>query len=83
MSKVKYETKELEKSLGRLSFGMLLESHRKSEELSQKDFAKVLGISSSSLCELEKGKKLPSASRAFNIATTLGVSANLWVEVAL
>ena len=47
---------ELEKELGGLSFGKLLESYRKGEGLSQKDFAEKLGISASSLCDLEKDR---------------------------
>ena len=82
-TKVKYGTKELEKELGGLSFGKLLESYRKGEGLSQKDFAEKLGISASSLCDLEKDRKIPSPSRAASIAQTLGVSENLWIKVAL
>ena len=82
-TKIKYGTKDLEKEIGGLSFGKLLESHRKGEELSQKDFAKTLNISQSSLCDLEKGRKIPSPSRAISIAQTLGVSENLWIQVAL
>lgn len=82
-TKLKYGTRELEKELGGLSFGKLLESYRKGEGLSQKEFAKILEISASSLCDLEKGRKIPSASRAASIAETLGVSEGLWIEVAL
>lgn len=82
-TKIKYGTSALEKEIGGLSFGKILESHRKSEELSQKELASILGISQSSLCDLEKGRKIPSASRAMQIAQTLGVSDSLWVEIAL
>lgn len=82
-TKIKFGVKELEEELGGLTFGKLLESYRKSEELSQKEFAQIIGITPSSLCDLEKGRKIPSPSRAFNIANSLGVSENLWVEVAL
>ena len=82
-TKIRYGTKELEKEIGGLSFGKLLEAHRKSEEVSQKDFAVTLGISQSSLCDLEKGRKVPSPSRALSIAQALGVSENLWIQVAL
>jgi len=82
-TKIKYGVKELERKIGPLTFGKLLESHRKADELSQKEFAEMLGISQSSLCDLEKGRKIPSASRALSIAQTLGLSENLWVEVAL
>lgn len=82
-TKLKFGVKELEKEIGGLTFGKLLEAYRKSEELSQKEFAQLLGISQSSLCDLEKGRKIPSPSRAYNIANALGVSENLWVEVSL
>lgn len=82
-TKVKYGTKELSKEIGGLSFGKLLYSHRIAEEVSQKDFAEMLGISQSSLCDLEKGRKIPSASRALNIAQILGTSESLWIEIAL
>ena len=82
-TKIKYGTKELEKEIGGLTFGKLLEAFRKGEELTQKEFAEMLGISQSSLCDLEKGRKIPSPSRAINIAQILGLSEHLWVEVAL
>ncbi len=81
--KKKNGTKELEKEIGGLTFGKLLESHRKAEELSQKDFAEFLGITASSLCDLEKGRKIPSPLRAAIIAKKLKVSQSLSMEVAL
>ena len=58
-TKSKYGTKELESELGVITFGKMLESHRKSDEYSQKEFAALLGISASSLCDLEKSRKIP------------------------
>ena len=78
-----YGTAEFEKDFGRLSFGQMLEAHRLSEERSQKDFAKILGISASSLCDLEKGRKIPSAGRAARIAKRLRLSERLFLEIAL
>jgi transcriptional regulator with XRE-family HTH domain len=78
-----YGTKELEKEIGGLTFAKLLEAHRKTEELSQKELAEMLNISPSSLCDLEKGRKIPSPTRAMQIAQALGVSEGLWVEVAI
>jgi transcriptional regulator with XRE-family HTH domain len=78
-----YGTKEFSQDFGTLTFGILIESHRLAEESSQKDFAKFLGISASSLCDLEKGRKIPSPRRAAMIAKKLKVSAKLWVKVAL
>lgn len=83
IKKKTFGVKEFEKRFGKLTFASLLESHRLCEELSQKEFAKILGISPSSLCDLEKGRKIPAPHRAFKIASLLGVSKKLWVEVAL
>ena len=78
-----YRTKDLEKEIGGLTFGQMLESYRLGEEYSQKDFAEILSISASSLCDLEKGRKIPSINRVANITSKLGVSEKLWVQVAL
>ncbi len=83
ITKKKYGTAQLEKEIKGLSFGKLLEAHRKAEEISQKDFSDILGISQSSLCDLEKGRKIPSIKRALEIAQILGLSENVWIEVAL
>jgi transcriptional regulator with XRE-family HTH domain len=74
---------ELQKVYGRVNFGKLLESHRISSEMTQKEFAKLLGISPSSLCDLEKRRKVPSAGRAAKIAKKLKISVKLFIEVAL
>lgn len=78
-----YSSAELEKEYGPLTFGRALWSHRKCEEISQKDFAKMLGISPSSLCDLEKERKLPSVSRAARIAKILNEPEKIWIRLAL
>ena len=79
----KYGSAELAKEYGPLTFGRALWSHRKCEEISQKDFAKMLGISPSSLCDLEKGRKLPSVNRAAKIAKILNEPEKIWIRLAL
>nr|WP_320015098.1 helix-turn-helix transcriptional regulator [uncultured Desulfobacter sp.] len=79
----KYDSPELAKEYGPLTFGRALWSHRKCEEISQKDFAKMLGISPSSLCDLEKGRKLPSVNRAAKIAKILNEPEKIWIRLAL
>ena len=81
--KIKYGLEELEKELGKISFGRLLEAYRLGEELSQKDFAKFLKISSASLCDLEKGRRIPSPTRAAQIARKLKEPESFWVQLAL
>jgi transcriptional regulator with XRE-family HTH domain len=75
-----YGAKELEKDIGELTFGNMLESYRLAEEMSQREFAGFLEISPSSLCDLEKGRKIPSLSRVLCITNKLGVSKKLWIQ---
>lgn len=81
--KIKYGLKELERELGPVNFGRLLEAYRQCEEMSQKDFAKFLKISSASLCDLEKGRRIPSPKRAAHIARKLKEPESFWVQLAL
>jgi transcriptional regulator with XRE-family HTH domain len=80
---IKYGLKELVREFGPLSFGKLLESYRLSEEMSQKEFSKHLGISQASLCDLEKGRRIPSPERASRIAKKLNEPESYWVQLAL
>ncbi len=61
----------LEKKYGRLTFGKLLKALRESEGASQTSFAKKLRLSVQNLCDLEKGRRIPSATRASKIAKRL------------
>ncbi len=83
IKKLKYGINEFEKDFGPLTFADMLESHRTCDEISQKDLASKLGISQSSLCDLEKGRKIPSPKRAAQIAKALGYPPELWVLTAL
>lgn len=81
--KIKYGTKDAERDFGPLTFAKSLEAHRLAEDLSQKDFAKQLGISPQSLCDLEKGRKIPSPERASHIAKKLGEPKEFWIKLSL
>ncbi len=76
-----YGSKELERDFGPLTFGRALWAHRKCEEMSQIDFAKMLGISSQSLCDIEKGRRIPSVRRASKIAKQLGEPEKTWIRL--
>lgn len=80
---IKYGSKELARDFGPLTFGRLLEAYRLAEEVSQKDYAQFLGIGQASLCDLEKGRRIPSAERAASIARKLQEPEALWVQRAL
>ncbi|MFH2065335.1 MAG: helix-turn-helix transcriptional regulator [Pseudomonadota bacterium] len=83
MTTKKYGIKELERDIGPLTFGNALEALRKCEEISQKEFAIKIGISSSSLCDIEKGRKIPSPGRAAKIAKLINQPEKFWVQLAL
>lgn len=63
----------LEKKYGILSFGALLKAWRDAEEMSQTAFAKKIGLSVQNLNDLEKGRRIPTPTRAACIAKKLGV----------
>ena len=68
---------------GPLTFGAMLAAIRDGEEISQVDFAKRLKISKAHLCDLEKGRRLPSPARAAKFAKILGYSPERFVKVTL
>ena len=49
--------------------------YRKSQKLSQKQLAKLIGISQSVLCEYEQGIKVPSPKTALMIEKVTNISA--------
>jgi len=82
-TKKHYTVQDLEKEFGPLTFGNTLESYRLGEEMSQKEFARRLGITPQSLCDLEKGRRIPSIERAAKIAKKLKEPIETWVTLAL
>ncbi|MBC7427631.1 MAG: helix-turn-helix transcriptional regulator [Bacteriovorax sp.] len=59
---------------GPLTFGKMIESIRKCDEISQVDLAKQMNISRAHLCDIEKGRRIVSLSRAIEFAKVLGYS---------
>ena len=82
-AKNRYDLKDLETDFGPLTFGDALSSYRLGEELSQKEFSLILGISSQSLCDIEKGRRIPSPSRAAKIARLIKEPESFWIRLAL
>lgn len=78
-----YGLLELQKDYGKLTFAEALESYRRGEGWSQTEFAARLRISTSSLCDLEKGRRIPSPKRATYIAKKLKEPIAFWVQLAL
>jgi transcriptional regulator with XRE-family HTH domain len=73
----------LEDLLGPLTFGDMLWSIRMCDELSQTEFAKMLGVSRSHVCDIEKGRKVVSPERAAAWAKILGYPDTVFVQLAL
>ena len=74
---------KLEKEYGRLTFGDLLRAWREADELSQTAFSKKIGLSVQNLNDLEKGRRIPSATRAARIAKKLRLSEMGMIQIAL
>lgn len=74
---------KLEEQYGALTFGSLLKAWRKSEGLSQTAFAKKIGFSVQNLNDLEKGRRIPSPTRAAKIAKKLKLPIVGLIELAL
>ena len=64
--------KLLEKPALPLTIGSALEAIRQERNVSLTEFAQILGISSSHLCNIEKGRKGVSPTRAEDFAEALG-----------
>lgn len=74
---------KLEKQYGPMTFGSLLKAWREGEELSQTAFAKRIGLSVQNLNDLEKGRRIPTPSRAARIAKKLGLPEMGLIQLAL
>lgn len=82
-TKTKSYFDQLEKTFGRLSFGELLKALREVEGQTQAEFSRRLGFSVQNLCDIEKGRRIPSPVRAANIAKKLKLPVKAVIEFAL
>jgi len=73
----------LEDDLGPLTFGRFLRGARTTRDMTQVELARLLGLSRSTLCDIEKGRQVVSAELAAKIARKCGLSEVLAVEVVL
>ena len=68
---------------GPISICEILWSLRKSDEMTQSEFASILEISKQHLCDIEKGRKAVSPARAAVFAKRLGQSPMYFIQLAL
>lgn len=80
---IKSYFEKIEKRYGPVSFGTLLKAWREGEGKSQTVFAKKLGMSVQNLNDLEKGRRIPSPTRAARIAKKLGLPEKGLIQLAL
>lgn len=79
----KLARKVLEKRLGPITFGGFLRSARTMKDMSQVEMATFLGISKSSLCDIEKGRQIVSIELASKIANKCELFEDLAVKYAI
>ena len=73
----------LESLAGKLTLGSLLLAIRQGEEMTQVEFAKLLGVSKQYLCDLEHGRRFASPKAAAEYALKLGYSSQQFVRLCL
>jgi transcriptional regulator with XRE-family HTH domain len=81
--RVKYSVDDAIKDFGFITFGKLLASYRLGENMTQVEMAELLEISKQSLCDLEKGRTLPTISRTTHIAKKLKVLPESFLRVVM
>ena len=82
--KKKQAYEEVEEMMGKkLSLGLVLKSIRQCEEMTQKEFAKILDVSTQYLCDIEKGRRFVSPKVAAEFARRLGELEKGFVSLCL
>jgi transcriptional regulator with XRE-family HTH domain len=64
---------KLEKKYGTLTFASMIKAWREAEGMTQTAFAKKIGLTVQNFNDLEKGRRIPSPTRAAKIAKKLGL----------
>ena len=73
----------LEEYIGPITFGTFLVAARTSLDLTQVEMAKILGVSKSVVCDIEKGRQLVSPKLALKIARKAQLSEPVAVMLCL
>ncbi len=66
-----------------LTFGRMIESIRKADEISQVELSQRMRMSRAHLCDIEKGRRFVSPDRAASFAKVMGYSIDQFVSLAL
>ena len=81
--KKEFRIEGLEARRGPLTIARFLRSWRMSEDLTQAQFAKKIGMSAANLCDIERGRKGVSIDKACDIAEAIGYSPTVLVKLVL
>lgn len=73
----------LENMIGPATFGSFLCAARTSMDVTQEEMGKILGVSKSVICDIEKGRQMVSPQLAYKIAKKAGLSTKLAVQLCL
>lgn len=73
--------KKLQKEFGTITFGEIFKSHREGADLTQTETAKLLKLSRQNVCDIEKGRWLPSPAHVTKFASKLGFSPTVFLNV--
>ena len=74
---------DIEKYFGAFTFAKWMRGNRAGKDMTQKEFAKFLGISPGTLCDIEKGRQLVSPTLAKKYAKKCGKSEIAAVQTCL
>ncbi|MGM0970502.1 MAG: helix-turn-helix domain-containing protein [Bacillota bacterium] len=64
-----------------VKFGILVKKKRKEFNLSQTDYAKMLGFTTSYICKIENGKAKPTLQTIEQISKKIGMKITIFFEV--
>jgi len=76
----KTSSQKFNEEFGPFSFGEIFKSHREADELSQTTVARMLKVSRQNICDLEKGRWMPSAELVEKFAKKLGYSPTVFLK---
>ena len=78
-----YGIESLQAKFGPMTVGLFLRAFREADGLSQAQFGKKLKLSRANVCDIEKGRKQVSLSRAVHFAKCLGVPDELMILLVI
>ena len=67
----------------KMTFGQALRAPRECDEISQAEFARLAGVGRQSICDIERGRRIPSPEIAARYARLLGYHEGQLVRLAL